>query len=125
MTSVFSINGFAMQKRKTSAHSLRGATYYSCAVPPSSRKTDLLQPSLRSGCVSSGVWRIVLLFLNKATPASVQKEFRDWKKLEALFLYCLCKHKPRILIEIFNCKALTVVAGPRTVMVPKELLQPN
>lgn len=57
----------------------------------------------------------------------MQKESRDWKKkLEALFLYCFCKDKPRILIEIFNLTAKhRLVSGPKIVMVPKELLQPN
>lgn len=91
-----------MKKRQTSA--CRGAAYYPCAVPLSRRKTDL-QPSLCAGSINFGVWRILLLFSNKATPVSVQKESRDWKKLEALFLYCFCKHKPKILIEIFNLTA--------------------
>lgn len=91
-----------MKKRQTSAR--RGAAYYPCAVPLSSRKTDP-QPSLCSGSVNFGVWRILLLFSNKATPVSVQKESRDWKNLEALFLYCFCKHKTRILIEIFKLTA--------------------
>lgn len=94
-----------MQKRQTSARSLREKLL--------SAHVQYLQVAGKQICFSLVYVQVVLTlecgdfiaFLNKATSVSVQRESREWTKLKALFLYCFCKDKPRIIIKISNLTA--------------------